>query len=105
MRRKSGGRARIRSTCRRRDVAAQRSWIGGISYGSRRLGRANIALLRFTPDACAFKPLGSRLAEALNALVAAAIGAARVLSLHETPLWSIMTMIAGGHLLIAPRGS
>ncbi|WP_327586928.1 hypothetical protein OHA25_07910 [Nonomuraea sp. NBC_00507] len=66
---------------------------------------ANIALVRFTPDACALKPCGSRLAEALNTLVAGAIGAARVLSLHETPFWSIMAMIAGGHLLIAPRGS
>jgi hypothetical protein len=67
--------------------------------------RAGIALVGFTPDACAdLKPRGSRLAEALNALAAAAIGAARVLGMHETPLWSIMAMIAGGHLLIAPRG-
>ncbi|MGW0201123.1 sigma factor-like helix-turn-helix DNA-binding protein [Nonomuraea sp. NPDC003201] len=74
-----------------------RSWLRRARHLAEPLRvQASIALVRFTPDACAtLKPLGSRLAEALAALVAAAIGAARVLGLHKTPLWSIMAMIAG----------
>ncbi|MBO3752960.1 hypothetical protein J5X84_43525 [Streptosporangiaceae bacterium NEAU-GS5] len=63
-------------------------------------------MVQFTPDACAtLRPRSSRLAEALNTLAAAALGTAHAMALHDTPLWRIMAMIAGGHLLLAPRGS